>query len=156
MSLRPRLPRTPVDAVLRLVTATALTIDAVLHLQLARVYNLAAPGGIGEGTLFRLESVVALIAAALVLGFGGRVAYGLAFVVAASATGAALLYRYVDVPALGPIPAMYEPVWFGKKIVATAAETIGTVTATLGLLTRTSPEPAVLSVASPPEAGRRG
>jgi hypothetical protein len=120
------------DAGLRVLTATALVVDAVIHLQLARVYNLAAPGGIGEGTLFRLESVAALLAAALVLAYGSRTAYALAFVIAASATAAALLSRYVDVPALGPIPAMYEPVWFTKKVAATAAEALGTLTAAAG------------------------
>ena len=135
MNTAPRLPHTVLDAGLRLLAATALVVDAVLHLQLARLYNLAAPGGIGEGNLFRLESAAAVLAAALVLGYGGRVAYGLAFLVAASATAVALLYRYVDVPAVGPIPAMYEPVWFTKKVVATAAEALATLTAAIGWAT---------------------
>lgn len=132
MSLAPRPPRSLLDAGLRLLTAAALVVDAVIHLQLARVYNLAAPGGIGEGTLFRIESVAALLAAALVLAYGSRTAYAFAFVIAASATAAALLSRYVDVPAVGPIPAMYEPVWFSKKVIATAAEALGTLTAAAG------------------------
>lgn len=132
MNLAPRPPRGVLDAGLRLTTAAALAVDAALHLQLARNYNLAAPAGIGEGNLFRLESAVALLAAILVLAYGSRGAYGLAFLVAASATAAALIYRYVDVPAIGPIPAMYEPVWFTKKVLATAAEALGTLTAAAG------------------------
>jgi hypothetical protein len=131
----PRRPHTVLDAGLRLMTAAALVIDAVLHLQLARLYNLAAPGGIGEGTLFRFESAAALVAAAVVLAYGSRTSYGIAFLIAGSATVAAVLYRYVDVPALGPIPAMYEPVWFGKKVIATAAEAAGTLTAAAGCVT---------------------
>lgn len=141
MNVAPRPPRTLLDGGLRLLTAAALVIDAVLHLQLARNYNLAAPGGIGEGNLFRLESVAALLAAVLVLGYGGRVAYALAFVVAASAAAAVLLSRYVDVPAFGPIPAMYEPVWFGKKVLATGAEALGTLTAAAGWALARIPAP---------------
>lgn len=150
MNLAPRPPRSLLDAGLRLLTAAALVVDAVLHLQLARLYNLAAPSGIGEGNLFRLESVAALLAAVLVLAYGDRVAYALAFVIAASATAAAVLSRYVDVPAIGPIPAMYEPVWYGKKVIATAAEALGTLTAAAGwALART---PARVPVAITPTA----
>ncbi len=132
MNATPRLPRTLLDLGLRLVTAAALVVDAVVHLQLARNYNLAAPGGIGEGDLFRIESVAALLVAVLVLAYGGRVGYGLAFLVAAGGTAAAVLYRYVDVPAFGPIPAMYEPVWFSKKVIVTAAEAAGALAAAAG------------------------
>ena len=34
-----------------------------------------------------------------------------AFIVAASAIGAVLLYHYVDVEIIGPLPNMYEPTW---------------------------------------------
>jgi len=34
-----------------------------------------------------------------------------AFIVTASAVGAVLLYRYVDVETIGPLPNMYEPTW---------------------------------------------
>jgi hypothetical protein len=33
-----------------------------------------------------------------------------------------LLYRYVDVGAIGPVPNMYEPVWFGEKLHSAYAE----------------------------------
>jgi hypothetical protein len=33
-----------------------------------------------------------------------------------------LLYRYVDVGSIGPIPNMYEPVWFGEKTHSAYAE----------------------------------
>lgn len=135
MNLAPRPPRTVLDAGLRLLTAAALVIDAAVHLQLARNYNLAAPGGIGEGNLFRLESIAALLVALLVLAYGGRAGFGSAFLLAAAGAAAAVLYRYVDVPAFGPIPAMYEPIWFGKKVVVTAAEMAGALTAALGMAT---------------------
>jgi hypothetical protein len=153
VNLTPRPPHGALDAGLGLLTAAALVVDAVLHLQLARVYNLAAPGGIGQGNLFRLESAAALLTAALVLAYGGRIAYALAFVIAASATAAALLSRYVDVPAVGPIPAMYEPVWFAKKVIATAAEALGTLTAAAGwAVARTPSRSRPATAASPTPA----
>lgn len=125
-------PRSIADAALRLLTAAALVIDAVIHLRLAPGYQLAAPDGVGEGNLFRVEAVVAVLVAALVLVTGHHTAYRVAFLVAASATAAALLYRYYDIPAFGPIPAMYEPVWFDEKLLATAAEAVGAITAAVG------------------------
>lgn len=114
-------PANPAHAMLRLATAAALIIDAVIHLQLASDYQLAA-----------------------------------AAVVAASALAAVLLYRYVDVPAIGPIPSMYEPLWFTKKTITTLAEAAGTLTALAGLATihRTirntrAPVPAATAVTTP-------
>jgi hypothetical protein len=53
--------------------------------------------------------------------------------VALSAFIAVVLYRYVDVPALGPFPAMYEPVWFFEKSLSAAAEAVGAILAAVGI-----------------------
>jgi hypothetical protein len=45
-----------------------------------------------------------------------------------------VLYRYVDVPAIGPFPSLYEPVWFREKVVAAVAAAVGSLTAALGYL----------------------
>ncbi|MGH3789612.1 MAG: hypothetical protein ACRDRU_15170 [Pseudonocardiaceae bacterium] len=42
--------------------------------------------------------------------------------VASSALGAVLLYRYVDLGSLGPLPDMHEPVWYPEKTVSAIAE----------------------------------
>jgi hypothetical protein len=118
---------------LRVLVAVALVIDAVIHLRLAPTYQFAATDGIGMGNLFRLEAVVAIAAAVFVLARGSRAAYALAFLVAASAFAAVVLYRYIDVPAFGPLPSMYEPVWFFEKSLSAAAEGVGAVLAGLGL-----------------------
>ena len=57
-----------------------------------------------------------------------------ALLVAAGAAGAVLLYTYVDVGRLGPLPDMYEPTWSvpGKRLSA-AAELAATLSASLGL-----------------------
>jgi hypothetical protein len=112
---------------LRLVVALGLIVDAVVHLRLASGYQAAAPGGIGEGTLFRIQAGVAIVVALAVLVRAGRVVSALAFLVAAAALGAVLLYRYVDVPAIGPLPSMYEPVWFGEKTLSAVAEAVAAV-----------------------------
>ena len=116
-----------------LVAAAGLIADAVVHLQLAPDYQLAAPAGIGQGNLFRMEAVAAVLVALWVLVRPGRLSFAAAFLVAASALAAVLLYRYVDVPAFGPIPSMYEPVWFPEKTLSAVAEAVAAGAALLGL-----------------------
>ncbi|MGN6251516.1 MAG: hypothetical protein ACTHNS_06865 [Marmoricola sp.] len=120
---------------LRLLVVASLVADAVVHLRLAHGYQLAQPAGIGQGNLFRVEAVVALLVALWVLATGGRRSYVAAVVVAGSAFVAVVLYRYVDVPALGPVPSMYEPVWFGQKTLSAVAEGLGALLALLGATT---------------------
>jgi hypothetical protein len=107
---------------LRGTIAAGLVVDAVIHLQLAAQYQLAAPGGIGQGTLFRIQATAAALAALWVLVRSSRLATLSAAAIAASALVAVLLYRYVDVPAFGPLPAMYEPLWFAQKTATAVAE----------------------------------
>jgi hypothetical protein len=116
-----------------LVTAAGLAVDAVVHLQLAPDYQLAAPAGIGQGNLFRIAAVAAALVALWVLVRPGRLSFGAAFLVAVGALVAVLLYRYVDVPALGPIPSMYEPLWFPEKTLSAVAEAVATLAALTGL-----------------------
>jgi hypothetical protein len=44
--------------------------------------------------------------------------------IAGSALGAVLLYRYVDVEVLGPLPNMYEPLWYPEKTLSSVAEAL--------------------------------
>lgn len=117
---------------LRLVTAVALVADAYVHVDLASTYD-AVTGTVSQGNLFRLEATVAASAAALVIVLGNRAAWAAAVLVGASALGAVLLYRYVDVGVLGPLPNMYEPVWFREKTASGIAEGVGLLTALAGL-----------------------
>lgn len=119
--------------VLRVLVVACLVADAVVHLRLASRYGMAsAPGHLSEGLLFRVESVVALVVALLVLVLGNRIAFAAAFIVAGSAFVAVVLFRYVDVPAFGPVPAMYEPIWFRDKTISAIAEGLGAVLAAVG------------------------
>lgn len=117
---------------LRLLIAAGLVISAVIHLQLAAGYQQAAPGGIGQGNLFRIQAAVAVLSAVFVLARGSRTSFLVAAAVALSALAAVILYRYVQVPPLGPIPAMYEPVWFTEKVVTAAAEAVAGILALAG------------------------
>lgn len=119
--------------VLRLLISAALAIDAVVHLRLASYYQSAAPAGIGQGNLFRIEAAAAILAGLYVLLRGSRPAYAAAFIVAASGVAAVLLYRYVNVPAFGPFPAMYEPIWFFQKSLSAVAQAAAAALAAVGL-----------------------
>ena len=126
-------PETPhrwrrVELSLRALVVVGLGLDAYVHLHLAGGYQLAQPAGIGQGNLFRLEAVVAIVAGLSVLVRGSRPAYAMAALVGLAGVGLVVLYRYVDVPAIGPIPSMYEPLWFFQKTLSAVAE------ATVGLL----------------------
>ena len=118
---------------LRVVTAGALVVDAGIHRQLVSRYDPNTAGALSQGELFRLEAVAALLAATLILATARWGAWLFALLVAGSALGAVLLYRYTDVGALGPLPDMYEPVWYGQKLVAAVAEAVGTLAAGAGL-----------------------
>ncbi|WP_235347374.1 hypothetical protein [Arthrobacter sp. SPG23] len=119
---------------MRVLTALALFIDAGVHIHLAPGYQGASPAGIGQGNLFLIESAAAILAGLYVLVRGSRASYALALVVALSAFAAVVLYRYVDVPAFGPFPAMYDPVWFFEKSLSAVAEGAGALLAAVGLV----------------------
>ena len=127
-------PTSIVGLGLRLLTVAGLVVDAVIHIHLAPGYQFAAPGGIGQGNLFRIEAALAIVAALGVLLRPARATYAAAFLVAAGGLAAVLLYRYVDVPAVGPIPSMYEPVWFGEKSLSAVAEGVSALAALISLL----------------------
>ncbi|AXJ11927.1 hypothetical protein CFN17_16315 [Arthrobacter sp. PM3] len=116
------------------MTAAALFIDAGVHVHLAPGYQAGNSAGMGQGTLFLLESAAAVLAGLYVLLRGSRAAYAVAFAVAFSAFVAVVLYRYVDIPAFGPFPAMYDPVWFFEKTASAVAEGAGAVLAAVGFV----------------------
>src|SRR3954447_21446526 len=107
-----------VSWLLRGLTAAGLLVDAYVH---ARLVGRYAPNqgtaALSQGDLFRVEAAVAVLAAAALLAFDRRTTWLLAFFVSASALSGLLLYRYHDPGFLGPLPDMYEPIWFGRKVV---------------------------------------
>jgi len=120
---------------LRVITAAALAVDAFVHADLAGRYdaNLGSRS-VSQGDLFRFEATASALVALLLLLSGRTIVWLAAWLVAVSAVGALLWYRYHDPGPLGPLPDMYEPLWFREKSLAGAAEAVAVVTATLGLL----------------------
>jgi hypothetical protein len=121
--------------VLVLVTAAGLAVDAYVHLDLAGNYAANKTDVISQAWIFRIEAVVAILAAVAVLVRPRRWSAAFAFVVAASALAALLVYRYADLGTLGPIPAMYEPIWFTEKLISFWAELAATLSALALFLT---------------------
>lgn len=121
------------ELAVRVLVAAALAVDAYVHLDLAPAMQLAAPGGVGGGTLFRIQAGAAVAAALFLLVTGSRLGYALAALVALSALVPVLLYSLVNVPALGPIPSLYDPTWYPAKVASVVAETVAVVLAVLGM-----------------------
>ncbi|RJT81055.1 hypothetical protein D6T63_07715 [Arthrobacter cheniae] len=122
--------------VLRILIAVALIVSAVIHFQLAAGFQQAAPTGIGGGNIFRIQGAVAVLAALYVLVRGTRRSYLLAALVALASLAAVIAYRYVQIPTLGPIPSMYEPVWYTTKTITAVAEALALVLALIGYTLR--------------------
>ena len=114
--------RTPLQWTLTVVAVVGLVVDAIVHLDLASSFASVKTSTISQADIFRIESVVALIVAAALLVRPRRSTAAAVFLVAASAAVAVVLYRYVDVGKIGPIPNMYDPYWApaGKWLSAVA------------------------------------
>lgn len=108
--------------ILRLIVAAGLAADAVVHWMFAPDMAFVEGGAIGGDLLFRVQAAVAAVVAVIVLTYGSRWAHALAFLVAASAAGAVVLYYYADLGALGPLPDMHEPVWYLDKTISLVGE----------------------------------
>lgn len=114
--------RTPLQWTLILLAVVGLVVDAIVHLDLASSFASVKTSVLSQADIFRIESVVALLVALAVLVRPRRETALAVFVVAASAVVAVVLYRYVDVGKIGPIPNMYDPYWepIGKWLSAIA------------------------------------
>jgi hypothetical protein len=120
---------------LRIATAAALGIDPIVHWQNAPAYD-AVTATVGQGQLFRVEAALAVAVGLLLLVRPRPSSWLAALAVAASALAAVLLYRYVDVGALGPFPDMYENTWqVPGRLLSAFAEGAAVLLASLGLLT---------------------
>ncbi|MEP7022078.1 MAG: hypothetical protein ABI808_15650, partial [Pseudonocardiales bacterium] len=97
------------------VIVVGLGIDAYTHLDLADIYTGVKTGTLSQATLFRIEAVAAILAAVAVVMRTNRLTAALVALVTGGGAFALLLYRFVDVGKLGPLPDMYEPFWYTKK-----------------------------------------
>jgi hypothetical protein len=121
--------------IIALVVIVGLAIDAYEHFAIASWFSFhTVKGGLSESTLFRAQAVVSIVFGVLLLIWRNRTTYLLAFLVLASAVGALLLYGYVNVGAIGPLPNMYDPVWYSQKTICAIAEGIGAIAAVVGFV----------------------
>jgi hypothetical protein len=118
---------------LRLLAAAGLLVDAAVHGALAGRYD-PIRATLGEGDVFRIETGLAALAAlGVLLLVRSRLAWAFAFLVAATACGAAVLYGTVDVGAFWPVPDMYDPSWSPGQLWSAVAEGVAALAALAGL-----------------------
>lgn len=132
--MQPPIKRGVVRALLVAVAIAGLALDAWAHLSLAAEYDSVRTSLLGQGDLFRAEGAIAVLAAILLL-LRPSLPWTavMAFVVAAGGLAAVLVYRYVNLGAIGPLPNMYEPVWYAQKSASAWSEAAASA-ATLALL----------------------
>ncbi|MFI0897522.1 hypothetical protein [Streptomyces sp. NPDC020983] len=116
----------------RVLAAAGLAVDAYVHADLAPQYDVVK-ATVSQGDLFRIEAALSALAALLVLVWRRLPADLFGWLLAAGGFALIVIYRYVDVGKLGPVPDMYEPVWFTEKWVAAVAQLV-TVAAGLVLI----------------------
>lgn len=120
--------------VLQVVAAAGLAYDARIHLKLASTYDAIRTSTVSQGDLFRIEGALAIAAAVLVILLRRPVTAILAALVAGGGLVPLLVYRYYDVGSLGPLPPMYEPIWYPDKSHTAIAQAVATVAAILLLV----------------------
>jgi glucan phosphoethanolaminetransferase (alkaline phosphatase superfamily) len=124
-----------VTRVLAAVTAVLLAVDAYVHLKDASQYESFKSSVMSEGTLFRIQGVVAIVVAVALLIWPRILTWVLAILVSGSAAVAVVLYTYVNVGPLGPLPNLYENTWSPPgKVVSAVAETAAALVAIAGLV----------------------
>lgn len=123
------------------LVAAGLAVSAAVHLNLAATYD-----GIGEqltvGDLFRAQGVVGLLAAVAVALLATRLAVLAGVLVALASTAAVVASVYVRIPAIGPLPELYEPVWYAAKAQSAAATAVAAVVGVALLVRRPVPDAA--------------
>jgi len=123
------------ERVLAVVTAALLGVDAFVHLHYAHSYDQFKSSTMSEGTLFRIQGVVAIVVGVLLLIWPGVLTWLISLLVAGSAVVAVTLYTYVDVGALGPLPDLYEHTWSPPgKVLSAVAELTAAVLSVIGLV----------------------
>ena len=139
----------------RIGTALALLVNAYVHFVLAPPFDALVGTLISQGNLFRIQGVVNILAAILILAipryWAGLVAAAIA------AGGLALLvvsvFMPLDLTAIG-FPVIYEPVWYQDKVIAVIAQGLaligGAIVAVASKSNRQNPITAVKSDTPPP------
>jgi hypothetical protein len=108
------------------VTVVGLGIDAYTHFDLASLYSHSTTS-ITQQQLFYVEAVLAIVVAVALLFRVNLWTALAALLVSAGGLALLLLYRYVNVGTIGPIPNMYEPLWYDEKSVCAWFEAVAAI-----------------------------
>ncbi|MFG1806782.1 hypothetical protein [Streptomyces sp. NPDC049040] len=114
----------------RVIAAAGLAVDAYVHADLAPQYD-AVDATFSQGDLFRAEAALSALAALLILVWRRFLGDAFGWLVAAGGFALLVVYRYVDVGKLGPLPNMYEPVWYTEKKVVAVAQLVAVAAASV-------------------------
>lgn len=121
---------TAVHRVAAVVTGLLLLVDGYVHLNDASQYTQFTGPTFSEGTLFRIQAIVAIIVAILVAVWPRLWTAIVALVIAGSAAIAATVYTYVNLGSIWPLPNLYENTWHEPgKILATICEGVAALIA---------------------------
>ena len=126
--------RRQAPAALRVVVAVAFAVSALVHLDLAERPWFAG-GEVTLSGLWLADAVAALLVGGWVLFRPSRAAWAVAVLVATGSLLALLLATYVQVPGPGPLPTVYDPLWFTEKVVAAGAAAVAAAGAAVALAT---------------------
>jgi hypothetical protein len=118
---------------LTVLVVAGLVIDAYVHLDLASAYDPIKTSTLSQGDLFRVEAALAIVAGLAVILRPRRYTALVALAVSAGGVAAVLVYQYVNVGKIGPLPNMYDPIWYPKKTLSLWGE-VGAAVAALALL----------------------
>lgn len=117
---------------LRGVAALALTVSALIHIDLA-AGPLAADGQVTVAGLFIGQAVAAVLAALWVLARGSLLAWLATCGIGLASLVALVVSVYFLVPSMGLLPAVYEPFWYTEKVVAAGAAAVAAAAALVAL-----------------------
>jgi hypothetical protein len=117
---------------LRLLAALSLGISSYVHVDLAEG-PLFAAGQITMAGLFIGHAVAAAIVGLWVLVRHSRLAWLAVGVVGLVSVLALVVTVYVSVPSIGPLPPVYEPIWYPEKVVAAVTGALPALAALVAL-----------------------
>ena len=106
---------------MRLGGVGALLVSGVVHAVLVSRYQ-AVGDQITQGQLFAVQAALVTVVAGWLLIRDSATAWVLGLLVTAGSLAAVLVTYYVSVPAVGPLPSLYEPLWFPSKVASAVAE----------------------------------
>lgn len=115
---------------LLLVTAIALVVNAIIHFRLAGPFDAITGTLVSQGTLFRIQAVVNLAVAAILLIARTRWAAALAGIVAAGGLALVVITTLVtlDLSTIG-LPFLFEPIWYTDKIISAVVQALALIAA---------------------------